>query len=200
MPQQLMPRIKRTKGQVGAGGGTAVAQGITKNSPRNGRFVSDGRSLTDRQRRFVHEYVRNGGNGNAAVAAAGYTTAHPHAGLRALLRKPHVIEALHTERQKVLRGGLANRALGVLAELMDDPATPAPVRFQTARTVLQMAGHGAGEDPDRNPPDKPLIEMSVAELEAFVADGSKMLNTIKRIGGDRRTNGEDVHIIDADQG
>jgi hypothetical protein len=198
MPQQLMPRIKRMKGRVGAGGGAAVAQGITKNSPRNGRFVSDGRNLTDRQRRFVHEYVRNGGNGNAAVAAAGYTTAHPHASLRALLRKPHVIEALHTERQKVLRGGLANRALGVLAELMDDPATPPPVRFQTARTVLQMAGHDGGEDPDRNPPDKPLIEMSIAELEAFVADGSQLLSTIKRIEGCRGINEELERTIDAD--
>ena len=198
MGKHLTPRIKRPKGKVGAGGGAAVAQGITKNSPRNGRFVSDGRSLTNRQRRFVQEYVRNGGNGNAAVAAAGYNTAHPNASLRALLRKPHVIEALHTERERVLRGKLANRALGVLEELMDDPATPAPVRFQTARTVLQMAGHGAGEEPDRNQPDKPLIEMSVAELEAFIRDGSKMLSTIKKIDGDRGTNADDGRIIDAE--
>ena len=177
MGKQIMPRIqtpKRGRPKAGAGGGKAVAERITLNG-RGGRFTGTG-TLTSKQRAFVREYVRNGGNGAAAMRAAGYRTAHPAKGVYRLLNCPVMRHAIHQEREKLIEGKLANSALSVLEELMNNRETPAPVRYQSARTVLQMAGHGAGAE--REAPahiDRPLIEMSVEELESFVKDGETLL-------------------------
>ena len=177
MGKQIMPRIqtpKRGRPKAGAGGGKAVAERITVNG-RGGRFTGTG-TLTSKQRAFVREYVRNGGNGAAALRAAGYRTAHPAKGVYRLLNCPVMRNAIHQERQKLIEGKLANNALAVLEELMNNRETPAPVRYQSARTVLQMAGHGAGTE--REPPapiDRPLVEMSIEELESFVKDGETLL-------------------------
>ena len=187
MGQHLTPRIKRPKGKVGAGGGKAVAERITVNG-RGGRFTGTG-TLTSKQRAFVREYVRNGGNGAAAMRAAGYRTAHPAKGVYRLLNCPVMRHAIHQEREKLIEGKLANNALSVLEELMNDKATPAPVRYQSARTVLQMAGHGAGSEKEAPAPvDRPLIEMSIEELEAFVKDGEALLRvaqTVARVQEDQ---------------
>ena len=177
MPTQLMPRIqtpKRGRPKAGAGGGRAVAERITVNG-RGGRFTGTG-TLTSKQRAFVREYVRNGGNGAAAMRAAGYRTAHPAKGVYRLLNCPVMRHAIHQEREKLIEGRMANEALSVLGELMNDRSTPAPVRYQSARTVLQLAGHGAGTEREAPAPvDRPLIEMSIEELEGFVRDGEALL-------------------------
>ena len=176
MPTQLMPRIqtpKRGRPKAGAGGGRAVAERITVNG-RGGRFTGTG-TLTKMQRDFVREYVRNGGNGSAALRSAGYRTAHPGKGVYRLLNCPVVRHAIHQEREKLIEGKMANEALSVLGELMNDKKTPAPVRYQSARTVLQLAGHGSAQKEDPANVDRPLIEMSVEELETFVRDGAALL-------------------------
>jgi hypothetical protein len=179
--QQLMPRIRRprpTKAEnpkVGAGGGRAFAENVIING-RGGRFVGTG-GLTKKQQKFIHAYVENGGNGQAAARAAGYSVS-PHEGrvVHRLLTDPVVRGAIHNERDRKIGTRLASRALSVLEELMTSPATPAPVRYQSARTVLQMAGHGGAEQESRQTPvDRPLVELSLAELEAFVRDGEAML-------------------------
>ena len=175
MGTQIMPRIvKRGRPKAGAGGGKAVAERIITNG-RGGRFTGTG-TLTSKQRAFAREYVRNGGNGAAALRAAGYRTAHPAKGVYRLMNCPVMRHAIHQEREKLIEGKLANNALSVLEELMNNRETPAPVRYQSARTVLQMAGHGAGTEREAPAPvDRPLIEMSIQELEAFVKDGEALL-------------------------
>ena len=178
--QQLMPRIqppKRGRPKAGAGGGKAVAERLLQQG-RGGRFTGTG-TLTKMQRDFVRDFVRNGGNGTAALRSAGYRTAHPGKQLYRLMNCPVVRHAIHQERDKLIGGKLANEALAVLGELMHDKATPAPVRYQSARTILQMAGHGAGQKADPSSPiDRPLVELSIEELEVFVKDGIRLMQAV----------------------
>lgn len=181
MPQQqLMPRIRKrpTKAEnpmVGAGGGRAFAEGVIMNG-RGGRFVGTG-GLTKKQQKFIHAYVEGGGNGQAAARAAGYrVSTHGGRTVHRLLSDPLIRQAIHNERERRIGTKLASSALSVLEGLMTSPETPAPVRYQSARTVLQMAGHGAAEQASTQTPiDRPLVELSLAELEAFVRDGEALL-------------------------
>ena len=193
MPQQqLTPRIRRrpTKAEnpmVGAGGGRAFAEGVIMNG-RGGRFVGTG-GLTKKQQKFIHAYVANAGNGQAAAREAGYRVS-PNEGrtVHRLLTDPVIRQAIHNERERRIGTRLATNALAVLEDLMNSPQTPAPVRYQSARTVLQMAGHGGAESgQSQTPIDQPLVEMSIAELEAFVRDGQALLRVAQ--GGAKRVEG-----------
>ena len=187
MGKQIMSRIvTRGRPKAGAGGGKAVAERLVQNG-RGGRFTGTG-TLTKKQIDFVRDFVKNGGNGTAALRSAGYSTAHPGKQLYRLLNCPVIRHAIHQERDKLIGGKLANEALAVLGELMHDKATPAPVRYQSARTILQMAGHGGADRPEAAAPvDRPLVELSLEELEAFVKDGMKLLHAVSA------TSSQDEH-------
>jgi hypothetical protein len=65
---------------------------------------------------------------------------------------------------------------------MADDLTPAPVRFQAAKWTLETAGHKAAESLGAPAPEKSLSDMSLDELEAFIARGESALDRLKVVG------------------
>lgn len=99
-----------------------------------------------------------------AAELAGY--AHPDVQAVGLVRRPAIREALFVKRQGVIEGTLATAALGTMRGLIEGGDVPAAVRFAAARWVLEAAGHRAEAGAEDAGREKPLAEMSMAELEA----------------------------------
>src|SRR4051812_19318204 len=123
--------------------------------------------LTAQQQKFVDHLVSTGCTPTEAARVAGYE--HPTQESYRLIRKPHVNLAIRELRERVISSDLANVATATLRAVMLDEEAPASARVSAARTAYEAAGHlgknaGAGEGRD-----KPLSEMSEAELVAFIA-------------------------------
>jgi phage terminase small subunit len=131
---------------------------------------------TEQQAAFVRHYATAGVNGAEAAQLAGY--AEPRAAAYRLLNKPHVRAAVRAARETAINGDLAKLALETLHELMANETTPAPVRLGAARFSLEMAGHAVGKT-ETPLADRPLAEMSVAELQRFVEEGERALASVK---------------------
>lgn len=149
--------------------------------------------LNERERVFIDALVKNGGNQKAAATAAGY--AHPAVAGHNVARRPRVMAELRAARERTLNNRLAALALGTMEELMSDKKVSPAVRFQAARWTLEAAGHSPRALRDIGfDPDKPLTEMNLSELQAFIAAGSQALEHLKQ---PRPINGADS---DADNG
>lgn len=134
---------------------------------------------TDKQAAFVTAYATTGLNGTEAARLAGYSS--PRTDAVRLLSLPHVRAAIRAQRETIINGDLAQKALATLSELME-PGTPAPVRLGASRTALEMARHLGGKvDPVLI--DKPVGEMSVDELQRFIAEGQDALASVKIVPG-----------------
>lgn len=79
---------------------------IMHNRPRLGRRKGRRDGLTARQRKFVLEYLKNGGNGAAAIISAGYETKNPAVRANTLLEAPHVKDFLNNRRSILNRRAL----------------------------------------------------------------------------------------------
>lgn len=135
-------------------------------------------TLTEKQRDFVRYYAVDGLSQKQAAAAAGYSS--PDSAGYQVLQIPHVREAVHAAREGYIKTELANLGLKVIKDLLTDSNVPYNVRFSAAKFSMELAGHGQ-RDAENDPKDKPLSEMSVEELEQFVAKGKRTLDSIKTI-------------------
>jgi hypothetical protein len=161
------------------GSGQAFKAGVIANAPESGHFIAraDGQ-LTEFADLFVGYYVRNGGQARAAYLQAGGSVSRVREGVRAYLGSAKIRESIR-KRQIQQMVSLANKAAATVEELMttDDGTVPAAVRFQAAKWCMETAGVGpqfaearaSGGVPD----DKPLEEMSIRELEAFITAGGQ---------------------------
>jgi hypothetical protein len=134
---------------------------------------------TDKQALFVDYYSRGGINGKEAAALAGY--ANPGQEAWRLLSLPHVRAQLRAHRESVINGDLAKLALATLEDLMQRPETPAAVKLGSARTALEMARHlgvAAPKDPALH--DRPLSELSHADLQRLVDEGTGVLAALAK--------------------
>jgi phage terminase small subunit len=94
--------------------------------------------LTEKQRIFVSEYLRNGGNGSAAAVAAGYAAESARVTASRMLRHPEIASriAAGKERQN-------GRVEGMLGE---DVITPERVLTEVARIAYSDPLHALAED------------------------------------------------------
>lgn len=150
--------------------------GAIKNG-RHGKFVPT-HGLTEQQAIFVVNYVANGGNRQQAAGVAGYSD--PRTESYRLLNLPHIRDAIAAERERVLTCELACKALATMTDLLGED-TPAQVRFQAARWVLEATGHGSGQMSVEQS-EKPLCDMSHDELEAYIRVSSERITEIRKIG------------------
>lgn len=141
-------------------------------------LLGDG-GLTAMQAEFTKRLVSGIPQGKAA-ALAGYS--HPDQEASRLVRLPHIQEAIRRESQRVLMvDGVAN-ALAFMVKGPGNEKLPGAVRFQCAKWVMENAGHGLAAQraalglPDS---DKPLAEMSINELDAFLAAGRGAIAAMK---------------------
>jgi phage terminase small subunit len=129
--------------------------------------------LTEMQAAFAMAFVTNGGNGTQAAIEAGYSKDSARQQAHALVSKPHVQKAIQAEQRRTL-ARLANKSIVVLEGFLDDANAPAGVRLDAAKTILDRAGltSKAAEAEDALT-GKRLNEMSIEELEAFIARGEQ---------------------------
>ena len=169
------------------------------------RSWRDGHGLTEKQAAFVTHLVLGNPPGKAAEMA-GYS--HPDQSSWRLTRVPAIQAAIRKESERILITQGVPAALGFMIKAPSDPKLPGAVRFQAAKWVMESAGHGlAAQRAALGLPgdDKPLDEMSVGELEAFLAAGQAAIAAVKSrdgiIDGSARnvedsTMGELAQVID----
>ena len=134
---------------------------------QGGRIVGT-HGLTDRQRAFVRAYIANGANATDAASQAGYS--NPESEGWRLRQLPHIIAAIHAEIARTIGDDLASLAVGVVRDILRDPAAPLKLRLDAAKTALDRAGYIAPKAADpAAPAEKPKSEMTLAELEAELA-------------------------------
>lgn len=138
------------------------------------------KQLTAQQEAFVVAYVAGGGNATQAAREAGFSEKSARQIGGHLTRKQHVMAAIRMEQQRTLRGRLASKALRVLEAILDDSAAPHGARVDAAKTLLDRAGLIAPRtDADSESRyDKPLNQMSVAELEKLIRENRKKIAAI----------------------
>jgi hypothetical protein len=125
------------------------------------------RELTAQQAEFAREWVRNAGNGSKAAIAAGYSAESAPQRAHELRNKPHVQEAIQKEMRRAFTD-LAAIALDQARMLLLDPKTPASARVDLIKSVCDRAGLVAPKgDAERLNVDRPLHQLSLAELEAL---------------------------------
>lgn len=171
--------------------------------------------LTDKQGQFVTHFVACGGDRVKAAELAGYSS--PAQDAYRLMRLPHVLAAIRAEREREIMTKGAATAWATMQDLMTNARYTGAVKFQAARWTLEAAGSGLAAHraalglPDS---DKPLSEMTLTELDAFMSAGRQALDTLKEqrervIEGQivpdarnnaRNTDSEDAQVIDLDSG
>lgn len=150
--------------------GEAVTQGY------GGQVATrDARGLSPMQSLFVTEMARGGGTPTDAARRAGYS--EPSQAARHLARLPHVAAAIQVEQRAALCEvvGLAVRAL---RDVLSDPDAAPRDRIAAARVVLDRTGLGPTKPAEPEKADKPLEELSIAELEARIAAAHARLITV----------------------
>lgn len=136
--------------------------------------------LTDKQAAFVRELVRNGGSQTDAARVAGYGDA----GARAweLMQLPHVLAAIRAETERMITGA-GPKSISWMLKALDDAKMAGAVRFQCAKWLAEAAGHGlAAQRTALGLPlqDKPLSEMTLDELDAFISAGKAATDRLKQ--------------------
>ena len=162
-------------GKRRAGGGLALKAGAIAREPGAGRFMTGARGLTEQQTAFVRAFVANGGIAARAAKTAGYQSPNPESWR--LMQNSAVIGAIQDETARLIATG---GAVGVatIIRLAQDLAAPAAAQFSAAKWLAEAGGHGlavtkAGMGQDLT--DKPLEDMSLAELQTFITAGSLAL-------------------------
>lgn len=139
--------------------------------------------LTEKRKKFVQN-VLAGMKPAKAAEVAGY--AHPHQAANYLTHQSSIRQALQRESERVLlTEGLSNSLRFMVTAPMNE-RLPGAVRFQAAKWVMETCGHGlAVQRAALGLPgdDKPLEEMSVGELEAFLSAGQSAIAAIKARDG-----------------
>lgn len=128
----------------------------------------DDEGLTEKRRKFV-QHVLEGLKPAKAAALAGY--AHPDQAANYLTRQSNIQDALRRESQRVLMTEGLQNSLRFMVSAPANEKLPGAVRFQAAKWVMEAAGHGlAAQRAALGLPaeDKPLSEMSTAELDGLI--------------------------------
>lgn len=140
--------------------------------------------LTDKQALFVKALVAGHKQGQAAEIA-GYV-GYPDSNASRLVRLPHIQRAIQRETERRLFTEGVPAALEFMVKAPADKKLPGAVRYQCAKWVMEAAGHGlAAQRAALGLPgeDKPLDQMSVGELEAFLSAGQSAIAAIKARDG-----------------
>lgn len=91
--------------------------------------------------------------------------------LRKSMRRKPVQQALREGREAQIRGDLASLATKTLKDLMLSGSDA--VRAKVAIWTLEAAGHGSKAEQEA---EKPMTEMSPAELERFIAKQQELIS------------------------
>lgn len=122
----------------------------------------------------MSHYVTGNGNVTAAARKAGYKDA-PKSGY-VLMRNPAVQSAIRAARLVEINGEGVSLAWQTIKGLMTDDDTPKHVKFQAARYTMEIAGYG--QKAEKQGDDKPLSEMTDAELQDYIRRKKDLLDAL----------------------
>lgn len=166
LPNMIRPNRSRN------GGGIAAASKRVEHDPSTGQFVASRKaSLTEQQAAFVRAYVRNGGNVGEAGKLAGYSTSGAHA----TFRSPAIIEAIRQEQARIVGCEVGSASIAVCLSIMRDPGARNADKVAAARLGMEAARLIRTKEAPTGLGTKALGDMSLDELEAFIAGGNAAL-------------------------
>lgn len=123
--------------------------------------------LTEMQQAFVEHYVSNGANGAQAAIAAGYSEAGARGAAYKLINLPHVQAAI-TARLRRDMGDLMVIGVSRLKLILLDPETKPGTVVDAVIKLGDRVGLGPKSDTDTLKNSKPIEQMTMAELYAFI--------------------------------
>ena len=95
------------------------------------------------------------------------------------------------ERARLFNVELAGMAYSTLHSLLEPAAkVPPAVKYQAARYVLEACGHHKQEAVQSLDMDKPLADMTLAELGTFIKQGEETLQNMRAIEHNPQANTE----------
>ena len=136
----------------------------------------DFKQLTNKQDIFSKN-VAHGLTQGQAARIAGYNS--PDQSACSLMNQPHILQAIHKEREKKINGHLKNVAWTVIQQLMEDPEENSRVRLDAAKFAAGWKEAPTDEDSIQ---EKRLEDMSPNQLESFIsAAGQKLEKVMKNM-------------------
>lgn len=134
------------------------------------RYEAD--SLTDLRKKFV-DLVVIGNNPTESARLAGYSD--PRQAAYYLLRQPKVAAAIRARSEALLMTEGAVVGVGTLLQVAKNEKYSPAARVRAAESLLDRAGIGV--KPKENQPlgAKPIGDMDLGELDAFIKAGSAAL-------------------------
>lgn len=112
-----------------------------------------------------------------------------------LRQDPRIAELVAVERARLFNVELAGMAYSTLHGLLEPGAkVPPAVKYQAARYVLEACGHHKQEAAAPLDMDKPLTDMTLAELASFIRQGEETLQNMRAIPGNTEPNTEVARI------
>ena len=132
-------------------------------------------ALTDKQHRFVLEYVRNGNNIYRAARLAGYTHDFAHGNAVDMVKKPEIIERIeatfdHKQRELNAQVDWIVRKLKMVIDqgIPDDGTQAQPIRVKLALSAAQELNKMCGN----YAPDK-VLKMTVDATKQKLVEASR---------------------------
>lgn len=168
------------------GGGVAHKAGAVVQDRETGRFAT-GHALTDKQRAYVREYVRNGGQAMKAATVAGYGA--PGTAAWDLGRNPAVIAEIRRSLAAAVMAEGTVVGVTTLIDVARDKGQSGAARTTAATRLVEMGGFlprygqgGAAREAEQKAPS----EMSVAELDQVASALAEAMTRAKiaAAGGD----------------
>ena len=95
---------------------------------------------------------------------------------------PRIAEMVAVERARLFNVELAGMAYATMQAILEPGAkVPPAVKYQAARYVLESVGHHKQEAAQPLDMDKPLADMTLAELGQFIKQGEETLQNMRTI-------------------
>lgn len=127
---------------------------------------------------FVREMAEHG-DARAAAAISGVNVSTAYI----WLRDDGVLDALHHERERLIRTKGAAVAFKALLEMVESDKTPAAARVQSAKTLLGLAGHSEGAaaaDVAGRKGRQNMADMDADQLERMIAGAKATLEAHRK--------------------
>ena len=123
-----------------------------------------------------------------AAEMAGYSADNEIYRLR---HDPRIGEMVAVERARLFNVELAGLSYAALYGILEPGArVPPAVKFQAARYVLEACGHHKKDTAAPLDMDKPLADMTLAELGQFIKQGEETLSQMRTIEHNPQANTE----------
>lgn len=212
--QQQVKTAKRSRVKlaqaVNAGAVAVVEPKLDDDGPKQpkdrrgglvGEDTPDG--FTDKQWHFVLSMTegQTAGNGAQSAYAAGYGEKNGGTIAAALLRLPHISKAIDAQLRAAIGGPLAAQSIQFLRRVLGDENANPKLRADIALKLVEFSGAVDRTKAEKTKEtglgsDKPMGEMSRADLERLVQAGAVVLAEAKTIEGQIAPNTDHAQLVE----